>query len=141
VGGRAGGRVCLPRAPGARAPYIEVEPLFPPGTAFARLTHLEISDYEREHPPGCRCDGAVGADGVRGAARPGQAQVRLEGRWGGGLEEVRTRVAPALEAVAGTLTHLHLESSEWEGWRSDEEGGVRAGGGGGQAAAAQGPRP
>jgi hypothetical protein len=52
VGGAAGGRVCLPRAPGARAPTtIEVEPLFPPGTAFARLTHLEIGDYEREHPP------------------------------------------------------------------------------------------
>jgi hypothetical protein len=32
-------------------PHIEVEPLFPTGTAFDRLTHLEISDHEREHPP------------------------------------------------------------------------------------------
>jgi hypothetical protein len=28
-------------------PRIEVEPLFPPGTAFGRLTHLDISDHER----------------------------------------------------------------------------------------------
>jgi hypothetical protein len=32
-------------------PQIEVGPLFPPGTAFYRLTQLEISDHERVHPP------------------------------------------------------------------------------------------
>jgi hypothetical protein len=32
-------------------PCLWMDPLFPPGTAFARLTHLEISDDEREHPP------------------------------------------------------------------------------------------
>jgi hypothetical protein len=30
-------------------PPIEIEPLFPPGTAFRRLTHLQISDRPREH--------------------------------------------------------------------------------------------
>jgi hypothetical protein len=52
-------------------PAIMIEPLFPPGTAFVRLTHLEITDYEGELPP----DGAVGADGVWGASRPGQAPL------------------------------------------------------------------
>jgi hypothetical protein len=33
-------------------PRIKVEPLFPPGTAFGRLTDLEICDCQREHPPG-----------------------------------------------------------------------------------------
>jgi hypothetical protein len=47
-------------------PDIEVEHLFPPSTTFGRLTHLEISDFEREHPRRCRCDGAVGAGGVGG---------------------------------------------------------------------------
>jgi hypothetical protein len=43
----------------------------------------------------------------------------LEGRWRA-VEEVRSCVAPALEAVAGTLTHLFLEA--WElAWTSDEE--------------------
>jgi hypothetical protein len=32
----------------------------------------------------------------------------LEGEWGDGEGEMRTRVAPAFEAVAGTLTRLHL---------------------------------
>jgi hypothetical protein len=31
--------------------YVEAESLFPPGTAFARLTHVEIGSWEREHPP------------------------------------------------------------------------------------------
>jgi hypothetical protein len=39
-------------------------------------------------------------------------EVTLRGRWGG-LEEMRTRVAPALEAVAGTLTHFCISS--WDG--------------------------
>jgi hypothetical protein len=32
-------------------PHILVEPLFPRGTSFDRLTHLEISDHKREHAP------------------------------------------------------------------------------------------
>jgi hypothetical protein len=37
------------------------------------------------------------------------------------VEEARSRVTPALEAVAGTLTHLHLEKFDQElGWSGDE---------------------
>jgi hypothetical protein len=89
-------------------PRIEVEPLFPPGTAFGRLTHLEISDHEREHPPDAGVMGLWELMASGGLPALAKLSVRLEGRWGG-VEEVRTRVAPALEAVAGTLTHLHLE--------------------------------
>jgi hypothetical protein len=32
-------------------PHTKVEPLFPPGTVFVRLVHLEISDSERERQP------------------------------------------------------------------------------------------
>jgi hypothetical protein len=46
--------------------------------------------------------------------------VRFRAEWGG-AEEVRTRVAPAFEAVAGTLTHLHLEMHKCDTrGRSDE---------------------
>jgi hypothetical protein len=88
----------------------QVETLFPPGTAFARLTHLKISDYKREHPP----DGAdeMGLwDLIASGGLPALAtlDVGLEGSWGSG--DVRTRVAPALEAVAGTLTHLDIHKT------------------------------
>jgi hypothetical protein len=99
-------------------PGIQLEPLFPPGTAFSRLTHLEICDHEREYPAG-KCDGAVGADGVGGAARPAKLSVRIQDRWLG-MVEMRTRVAPALEAVAGTLTHLLLEKVEYGGSVNDK---------------------
>jgi hypothetical protein len=93
--------------------YVEAESLFPPGTAFPRLTHLEIGDDAREHP--------LGAGGVElwevmasgGLPALANLWVTLEGREGG-MEEVRSRVAPGLEAVAGTLTHLRL------GWRCNE---------------------
>jgi hypothetical protein len=115
--------------------YVEAESLFPPGTAFPRLTHLEIGDDAREHP--------LGAGGVElwevmasgGLPALANLWVTLEGREGG-MEEVRSRVAPGLEAVAGTLTHLRL------GWRCNEvKRGARVGGGGGQAAAAQRTSP
>jgi hypothetical protein len=100
-------------------PSIEVEPLFPPGTSLGRLTHLEMSDHDREHPP---CAGVVGLwELLASGGLPALAKlsVRLEGRWVG-LEEVRSRVVPAFEAVAGTLTHLHLSCELLCGSRSDE---------------------
>jgi hypothetical protein len=99
-------------------PNIEVEPLFPPGTAFGRLTNLEISDYEREQPPDADVMGLWEVMASGGLPVLAKLKVRLEGRWGS-AEEVRIRVAPALESVAGTLTHLHLEKSGSK-WSSDE---------------------
>jgi hypothetical protein len=86
--------------------YIEVEPLFPPGTAFARLTHLEIADIARGRLPEVGVMGLwelMASGGLPALAKLG---VTL-GPWTD--IEVRTRVAPALEAVAGTLTHLCLD--------------------------------
>jgi hypothetical protein len=88
-------------------PLIEVEPLFPPGTAFARLTHLDIDDYKREHPPDAGMVGVWEVMASGGLPALAQLSVSLEGRRVG-LEEMRGRVVPALEAVAGTLTHLNL---------------------------------
>jgi hypothetical protein len=90
---------------------IKVEPLFPPGTAFARLTHLEMGDYEREHPPPA---GEMGLwELMASGGLPALAKLRVgmaPRRERAGVEEVKTRVAPALEAVAGTLTQLDLWS-------------------------------
>jgi hypothetical protein len=103
-------------------PEIMAEPLFPSGTAFARLTHLEISDHAREHPPDA---GVVGLwEVMASGGLPALAKLRvwIEGRWGGG-GEVRSRVAPAFEAVAGTLTHLYFETYQYSAvgdWLSDE---------------------
>jgi hypothetical protein len=99
-------------------PRIKVEPLFPPGTVFARLTHLEISDHEREHPPAARVMGLWDLVASGGLPALAKLSVRLEGRWGR-VEEVRTCMAPALEAVAGTLTHLHLEKVAYANWVDD----------------------
>jgi hypothetical protein len=92
-----------------KLPSIEVEPLFPPGTAFPRLTHLEISDHAREHPPGDA--GGVGLwELMASGGLPALAKLKVKAEgWVGRSAEVRTRVAPAFEAVAGTLTHLHLD--------------------------------
>jgi hypothetical protein len=101
--------------------YIDVEPLFPPGTAFSRLTHLDICDHEREDPPGAGVMGLWELMASGGLPALTKLSVTLNGRWGG-VEEVRTRVAPALEAAAGTLTHLHL-AKVWfrpSKWLSDE---------------------
>jgi hypothetical protein len=88
-------------------PRIKGEPLFPAGTAFGRLTHLEISDQKRGQPPDAGVMGLWELMASGGLPALAKLSVTLEGRWGG-TEEVRTRVAPALEAVAGTLTHLYL---------------------------------
>jgi hypothetical protein len=97
-----------------------VEPLFPPGTAFGRLTHLEISDREREHPPDAGVMGLWELMASGGLPALAKLRVEFEGRWGG-VEEVRSRVAPALEAMAGTLIQLCLEKADFSvKWRSDE---------------------
>jgi hypothetical protein len=47
----------------------------------------------------------------------------LHGRWQGCAGKIRVRLAPAFEAVAGTLTHLHLGKpgySFYDEWLSDE---------------------
>jgi hypothetical protein len=99
-------------------PKIVMEPTFPPGTAFGRLTHLEISDYERKHPPDAGVVGLwelMASGGLRALA---QLNLNLDGQWGG--DEVRTGVAPAFEAVAGTLTHLKLSKHHGVRWLRDE---------------------
>jgi hypothetical protein len=97
-------------------PNIEVEPLFPPGTAFGRLTHLQVWDYKRKHPPDAGVMGLWELMASGGLPALAKLIVMLDGRCVR-LEEVMTRVAPALEAVARTLTHLHLAVFEW---RNDE---------------------
>jgi hypothetical protein len=102
-------------------PRIQMEPLFPPGTAFDRLTYLGICDHEREHPPDAGVVGLWALMASGGLPALAKLSVRLEGRLWWGAEEMRTRVAPAFEAVAGTLTHLHLESfDEYDRLTSDE---------------------
>jgi hypothetical protein len=88
-------------------PSISVELVFPPDTFFAHLVHLRISDDEREHPPGAGVMGLWELMASGGLPALTKLKVTFEGRLPG-LEKTRTRVAPALEAVAGTLTHLHL---------------------------------
>jgi hypothetical protein len=88
-------------------PEVGVEPLFRPGTAFGHLTHLDLHDHERKHPPDA---GVMGLwELMASGALPVLAELRLSsgGRWGG-LEDVRSRVVPAFEAVAGTLTQLDM---------------------------------
>jgi hypothetical protein len=95
---------------------VQAKPVFPPGTAFARLTELKITDHERGHPPE---PGVMGLwEMMASGGLPGLAKltVRLQGRLG--AEEVKAQVSPAFEAVAGTLTCLLLDISplgEWPG--------------------------
>jgi hypothetical protein len=53
-------------------------------------------------------------------------RVRLEGEWVG-LEGVKTRIAPAFQAVAGTLTHLYLGSPMGRPWPGEEGLGYELG--------------
>jgi hypothetical protein len=114
-------------------PHTEFGAVFPPGTAFPRLTHLEItapetsSDHVREHPPGA---GGVGLwELMASGGLPALAKLRVSpegalGRRG----EVRGRVAPAFEAVAGTLTHLSIEIEVGAvGWGDEGEAGYEWG--------------
>jgi hypothetical protein len=99
---------------------VMVESVFPSSTAFDRLTHLEINESERERPPEA---GRLGLLELMASGRlPALAKLSVEvGWWRWGAEEVRTRVAPAFEAVAGTLTHLFLITADTDGlvWNED----------------------
>jgi hypothetical protein len=100
---------------------IQVEPLFPPGTAFARLTDLHICTPEREHPPPAGAMGlweVMASGGLSSLAKLNVGFIGYRCRGPAGLEDMKTRVAPALEAMAGTLTRLDM----WyeNGWRSAE---------------------
>jgi hypothetical protein len=101
-------------------PYVDIEPLFQHGTAFDRLTHLQISDHEREHPPDAGVMGLWELMASGGLPALAKLSVRVNEGWG--LDEVNARVAPALEAVAGTLTDLHLRLWYACGWSGDERG-------------------
>jgi hypothetical protein len=98
-------------------PEIVLEPLFPPGTAFGRLTHLETCDDEREHPPDAGVLGLWELMASGGLPALAKLSVTQEGWVAPG---VRTRVGPAFEAVAGTLTHLHLRMPKYCDIRFDE---------------------
>jgi hypothetical protein len=101
-------------------PRIEVEHLFPPGTAFDRLTHLEISDtFPRNHPLDAGVMGLWETMASGGLPALAKLSVRFEGEWGT-VEDVRTRLVPAFEAVAGTLRYLYLEKHQAYAWLSDE---------------------
>jgi hypothetical protein len=106
--------------------HIEVEHCFPPGAAFARLTHLEIHDRPQEHAGGVGLWELMASGGLPALAT---LKVTPLGRWG--WEEVRTRMAPGLEAVAGTLTRLHLgrfkDSSRGQWLDEEEEGAYEVG--------------
>jgi hypothetical protein len=93
-------------------PDFGFEPLFPLGAVFGRLLYLEIRVHDQEHPPDAGVVGLWELMASGGLPALADLCVALNGRWGG-AEEVRARVAPALEAVADTLRHLRL--SWWEG--------------------------
>jgi hypothetical protein len=107
-------------------PWIEVEPLFPPGTAFRRLTHLAMWDHEREHPPDAGVMGLWELMASGGLPALAKLKVKLEGR-GGGMEKIRTQVVPGLEAVAGTLTHLNIGKTIEDKGPSDADLGYELG--------------
>jgi hypothetical protein len=101
-------------------PRFGVEPLFPPATAFGRLCHIEMTDFRCKHAHEAGMVGLWELMASQGLPVLAKLSVKLEGRWGG-AGEMRTRVAPALEAVAGTLTHLGLteEDGDWVGVEVD----------------------
>jgi hypothetical protein len=101
-------------------PYIDAEPVFPKGTAFGHLAHLDICDYKRERPSG---EDVMGLWELMASGRlPALATLRVTLRTQEGVEDVRTQVAPALAAVAGTLTHLYIREGAEDFWRSIEVG-------------------
>jgi hypothetical protein len=62
----------------------------------------------------------MGAPGSGGLPALAKLNVRAEACWGA-VKEVRTRVAPAFEAVAGTLMHLNIGKYIYGIWLDDEE--------------------
>jgi hypothetical protein len=107
-------------------PETELEPLFPPGTAFDRLTHLETCDHNRVYPAGAGTVGLWELVASGGLPALAKLSVRPQGSWLS-LEEVRTRVAPALDAVAGTLTHLRLQKAGETNFSDSRSGEVDLG--------------
>jgi hypothetical protein len=95
-------------------PLIVIEPLFPPGTAFAHLIHLEIADHKQERGPAAGVMGLWELMASGGLPALARLSVRVEGQW---MEshKIGRRVAPALEAVAGTLTHFCLVRFQHKG--------------------------
>jgi hypothetical protein len=88
-------------------PDLLADPLFPRGTAFACLTHLEICDDARRAPSD------AGVMGLWELMASGGLPALTKFKWivmdpWGPVEELKTRVTPALEAVAETLTHLSV---------------------------------
>jgi hypothetical protein len=99
-------------------PPIKIEPLFPFSAVFGRLTHLQIYDHERVAPPDAGVVGLWELMASGGLPALAKLSVTLDGRWGG-VDEVRARMVPAFEALAGTLTHLHIDKTEWCSFTSD----------------------
>jgi hypothetical protein len=95
-------------------PWVCFEPLFPPGTAFGRLTHLEMSDHGRSRPPNTGVMGLWELVASGGLPALITLKVKLADRWG--AVEVKRRMAPAFEAVAGTLTHLYVTPPDDAAW-------------------------
>jgi hypothetical protein len=100
-------------------PRLTVEPLFPLGTAFQRLTHLEVTDGKGWDPPPAAVVGLWEVMASGGLPALAKLSVRLEGLWGG-KDKVKDRVAPAFKAVAGTLVYLEVINSGNDVWLSDE---------------------
>jgi hypothetical protein len=97
-------------------PYITAKPSFPLEHAVSLLNHLEISDYdEQERPPDAGVVGLWELMASGGLPALAKLSVSLEGRAWGDMEAVRTRVVPAFEAVAGTLSQLHLRHDAHSG--------------------------
>jgi hypothetical protein len=95
-------------------PRITSEPSFPPGAAFHRLTQLVVTDGTGWDPPHTGVVGLWEVMASGGLTTLAKLNLTLEGKWGD-RGKVRTRMAPALEAVAGTLTHLEVVKSGGDG--------------------------
>jgi hypothetical protein len=119
-------------------PLTWIEPLFPPGTAFARLTHLEIGDSQRKHPPAA---GVMGLwEVMTSGGLPALGQAQSEARRGA-VGGSRGGEDPGGPGVRGGGGHPDASPPEQDARAQKRLGGwVRVGGGNGQAAAAQGPR-
>jgi hypothetical protein len=99
--------------------FFLIEPLFPPGAVFGRLTHLQIWDCEREHTPDA---GVLGLwELMASGGLPALATLKVVL---GERRRLDPRVAPAFEGVAGTLTHLYLHQWFPPGWGSNEVAGA-----------------
>jgi hypothetical protein len=83
-----------------------------------------VGDHAQEDPPDAGMMGLWELMASGGLPALAKLSVRLQDyRWG--PAEVRARVAPACEAVAGTLTHLHIKWDwDWENGVPSDRSGV-----------------